>query len=88
MCLEAFWMLVGVGERRRTNRGSSPYIPCGSPIPWWSPLLVPTCPQPKQGGTRARHLKSIDIDVEWPTSLIGGERPGGSAFAGGGASNE
>jgi len=24
--------------------------------------------------------RSIEIDIEWPTSLIGGERPGGSEF--------
>ena len=27
------------------------------------------------------HPKSIDINVGWTTSLIGGERPGGSKFA-------
>jgi len=26
------------------------------------------------------HPKSFDIDTEWPTSLIGGEEPGGSDF--------
>ena len=24
--------------------------------------------------------RSIDIDIGWPTSLVGGERPGGSEF--------
>ena len=26
------------------------------------------------------HAKSIDVDIEWPTSLIGGERPGSNEF--------
>jgi len=39
-----------------------------------SPMMFSTCQNP--------HTlpKSIDIDTGWPTSLVGGERPGGSEF--------
>jgi len=40
-------------------------------------LLFTTCPQPVR-------LKSIDIEIGWPTSLTGGERPGGNEFGSGG----
>ena len=39
-----------------------------------SPLSFPTCPQP------IHPPESIDIDMRWPTSLTGGERPGGNEF--------
>ena len=57
-----------IGEGRQTNYGSSPYVPCGSPIPWVSPDVFYPDTLPK----------SINIDMGWPTSLIGGDRPGGS----------
>ena len=39
-----------------------------------SPMMFSTWLKPT-------HLpKSIDIDIGWPTSLVGGERPGGSEF--------
>jgi hypothetical protein len=53
--------------------GLPPRVPCGSPIPWLSSDIF----HPHT------LLKSIDIDVGWPTSLIGGERPGGSEFGSG-----
>ena len=28
--------------------------------------------------------KSVDIEIGWPTSLTGGERPGGNEFGSGG----
>ena len=59
-----------IGEGRRTNYGSSPHVPCGSPIPWVSPDVFYPHTVPK----------SIDIDVRRPISLVGGERPGGSEF--------
>jgi len=52
-----------------------------SPIPQ-VPLLVSYLPSTHTW--QYAHPKSIDIDVGWPTSLTGGERPGGSEFACGG----
>ena len=46
------------------------YIPCGSPIPWASSdVFYPGV-----------LTKSIDIDIGWPTSLVGGEGLGGSEY--------
>jgi len=69
--------VIEVGEGRRTDCGSSPRVPCGSPKPWVSPVisyLPQTHMQPHA------HPKSIGIGVMWPTSLVGGERPGGNEF--------
>ena len=51
----------------------APHVPRGSPIPWVSPCVSYQLP------THKPVLRSIDIDIDigWPTSLVGGERPGG-----------
>jgi len=68
-----------VGEGRRTDCVLAYLV--GLPH-HGSPLLFATFPK-----TRTQphaHPKSVDIGVVWPTSLVGGERPGGNDFALGG----
>ena len=50
-----------------------------------SPLSLLNCPQPTWGHA---HPKSININVGWLTSLIGGERPGGNKFVCRGGGNK
>jgi len=63
-----------IAKGRRADYGSPPHIPRGSPIPWVSPCVSYLLP------THKPVPRSNDIDIGWPTSLVGGERPGGSEF--------
>jgi len=50
-----------------------------------SPLIFPTGSQPTNPSPTPR---SIDIDIGWPTSLVGGERPVCSKFVWGTKKND
>jgi len=65
-----------IAKGRRADYGSPPHVPPGSPIPWASPYICYLLP------THEPIPRFIDIDIQvgWPTSLVGGERPGGSEF--------
>ena len=76
-CPNIFSMLVGnmkVGRGRPSDYGSPLRVPCGSPHRG-SPLMFLSAP--------THDPKSMNIDVGWPTSLIGGERRCGSEFGSG-----
>jgi hypothetical protein len=63
-----------IDKGRGADYGSPPHIPQGSSIPWISPRVSYLLPNPQA------RPKIIDIDIAWPTSLVGGERPGGNKF--------
>ena len=73
---DAFSMLVG-GKGSRRKEANRTYL-TGLPN-HGSPLLFPTYPQ-----THTQPHARVDINVVWPTSLAGGERPGSTEFACGG----